>query len=150
MKRAHRRAVGSFGSAFIVLGLMTCMNLPPHYGVVALQSPQHAELYFKREVRGSNYDVVLLSTSKQHCGEPNSKSEYIFASDPLPMYYSFEGDTLNLFLTSLVAEPPEFQSPIKVVQHHLSPSEFADMKKDFKTRHLNQLDVPIDENLRCR
>ena len=135
--------------AFIVFGLVCCMNLSPKYGFLSLRSPQNAELYFKREVRGLNYDVVVLSTSKDYCKEPNASSEFIFASDPLPMYYNFEGNTLNLFLTSVGTQPSDFQSEVRVVQHHLSPSEFADTQKSFKARGLELLDVPINEKLRC-
>ena len=148
--RKRYNTAASFGFAFIVLGLVCCVNLSPKYGLVTLHDPENAELYFKREVRGLNYDVVVLSTNKQYCDEPDSKSEFVFASDPLPMYYRFEGNTLNLFLTSVVSQPPNFQSSIKVVQHHLSPSEFGDIKKHFKEKGLEQLDIPIDERLRCR
>jgi hypothetical protein len=125
------------------------MNLSPKYGFLSLRSPQNAELYLKREVRGLNYDVLALSTNKDYCKEPNASSEFIFASDPLPMYYSFEGNTLNLFLTSVAAQPADFQSAIRVVQHRLSPSEFTDVQKSFKARGLELLDVPIDDKLRC-
>ena len=100
-------------------------------------------------MRGLNYDVVVLSSNKDYCKEPNAGSEFIFASDPLPMYYCFEDNTLNLFLTSLANQPSDFQSPVKVVQHHVSPSEFADIQKNFKAWGLEVLAVPLDEKLRC-
>jgi hypothetical protein len=149
MKRAFG-LVKSFTLPFIVLGAVCCMSLSPKHGFVALRSPGNSELYFKREVRGLNYDVVVLSTNKDYCAEPNARSDFIFASDPLPMYYSFDGNTLNLFLTSVVAQPSDFQSTVKVVQHHLSPSEFGEIQKSFKERGLELLDIPIDEKLRCR
>jgi len=65
------------------------------------------------------------------------------------MYYSFEDNTLNLLLTSLADQPSDFQSPVKVVQHHVSPSEFADIQKNFKAWGLEVLAVPLDEKLRC-
>jgi hypothetical protein len=151
MRRAYKRAVKSFALAFMVIGSVCCVNnLSPKYGFLSLRSPQNAELYFKREVRGLNYDVMVLSTNKDYCKEPNASSEFIFASDPLPMYYRFEGNTLNLFLTSAAAQPSDFQSDVRVVQHHLSPLEFAEIRKSFKERGLTLLDVPIDERLRCR
>jgi hypothetical protein len=147
--KKRSRALEFFGLVFFVTGLTACVDLSPKYGVVAVQSAQNAELYFKREVRGLNYDVVVLSSNRQFCEKADSKSEFIFSSDPLPMYYNFEGNTLNLFVTSVAAQPPDFQSPVKVVQHNLSPSEFAEMQRSFKDQGLKRLDVPIDEKLRC-
>jgi hypothetical protein len=65
------------------------------------------------------------------------------------MYYKLEDNELNLFVTSVAAQPPDFQSPISVVQHHLTPSEFVEIQKNLKDRGLKVLDVPIDEKLRC-
>ena len=67
--------------------------------------------------------MMLLSfpPNKNYCDEPNAGSEFIFASDPLPIYYSFEGNTLNLFLTSTVAQPSDFQSEVRVFSAPLIP-----------------------------
>ena len=150
MKIEPKVGLSCLGLLFVTLGLVSCVKLSPKYGSVTLRSPTAGELYFKREVRGLNYDVVALSTNPDCCVEANPRSDFIFGSDPLPMYYSFEDNTLNLFLTSVVTSPSNFQSSVKVVQHHLSPSEFADLQKSFKDRGLELLDVPIDEKLRCR
>jgi hypothetical protein len=138
------------GLPFLILGTTCCTNLSPKYGLTVLRGTGDTDLYLKREVRGLNYDVVVLSTNKDHCAAPNADSEFIFASDPLPIYYSFDGNTLKLFLTSLVAQPSEFRSSVKVVQTHLSPSEFAEIQKNFRERGLERLDIPIDNKLRCR
>lgn len=150
MRITPKAGLSCLALSLVALVSVSCMKLSPKYGFVALRSPTNGELYFKREVRGLNYDVVVLSTNQNYCAESNSRSEFIFASDPLPMYYSFEGNTLNLFLTSVVAEPSDFQSAVKVVQHHLSPSDFAELQKTFEDRGLKILNVPIDEKLRCR
>src|SRR5437899_996831 len=150
MQRRPKAGLSCFALLLVALASVCCMKLSPKYGFVALRSQTNGELYFKREVRGLNYDVVILSTNQDYCVEGNPHSDFIFASDPLPMYYSFEGNTLNLFLTRVVAEPADFQSAVKVVQHHLSPSDFAELQKAFKDRGLKPLNVPIDEKLRCR
>src|SRR5712691_8220678 len=67
MKRAYKLAVKFLGLALIVLETMCCVNLSPNYGLVSLRNPQNAELHFKREVRGLNYDVVVLSSNKDYC-----------------------------------------------------------------------------------
>jgi hypothetical protein len=143
------------GALCAAIGLMTlsslrCVDLRSKYGVVTLRGPDNQALFFKREVRGLSYEVVVLSTSNDHCREVDSTADYVFSSDPLPMYYSLENNTLNLYLTVPAAPPPTFKSPIKIAQHQLSPLEFADLKKNFRDRGLQLLDIPIDDKLRCK
>lgn len=146
----NMKSVWSFTLGLSLLGCGACHNLSPHYGVMSLAVPNGQYLYFKREVRGLNYDVVVLSTDNDYCKEPNASSDYVFASDPLPMYYKLENGTLSLFLTSPAAIPKIFQSSIKVVQHQLSPLEFQEIEQHYKERGIELLRVEIDKTLKCR
>jgi hypothetical protein len=140
---------------FFALGLsiVACgvsHSLSHQYGVIILTVSNDQDMYFKREVRGLNYDVMVLSTDDDYCREADASSDYVFASDPLPMYYQLEDGTLSLYLTSPAAVPENFQSPIRVVQHQLSPLEFEDIQQHYKERGLNLLRVEIDKKLKCK
>lgn len=137
-------------SSFFLLTATSCVDLSPEYGVLNLKISASQEVYFKREVRGQNYDVLVLSPSKDHCGEPDPKSDYIFQGGPSGIYYKVENGTLTLFLT-IAAIPPESGSfPIKVVQNKAHPLDFVDIKKNYQNLGLQRLDVKIDKRLKCK
>jgi hypothetical protein len=107
-------------------------------------------VYFKREVSGQNYDVLVLSPSKDHCGQPNPKSDYIFQGGSSGIYYKIEDGTLTLFLT-IAATPPESGTfPIRIVQNKMHPLDFVDLKKNYQNLGLKRLEVKIDKMLKCR
>jgi hypothetical protein len=128
----------------------SCVDLSPEYGIVNLKISPSQEVYFKREVRGLNYDVLVLSPSSDHCEKPNPKSDYIFRGGPAEIYYKIEDGALTLFLT-IEATPPESGSfPIKIVQNKVHPLDFVDLKKNYENRGLKRLDVKIDKMLKCK
>jgi hypothetical protein len=146
----HMKRFWFFALGLSILGCSVSHSLSPQYGVISLTVSNDQNMYFKREVRGLNYDVVVLSTDGDYCREPDASSDYVFANDPLPMYYKLEDGTLSLYLTSLAAVPENFQSPIRVVQHQLSPLEFEEIEQHYKERGLNLLRVEIDKRLKCK
>jgi hypothetical protein len=137
-------------SVLFLLGAGSCVDLSPEYGVLSLKISASQEVYFKREVSGQNYDVLVLSPSKDHCGQPNPKSDYIFQGGPSGIYYKIEDGTLTLFST-IAATPPESGNfPIRVVQNEMHPLDFVDLKKNYQNLGLKRLEVKIDKMLKCR
>jgi len=137
-------------SSFFLLATTSCVDLSPEYGVLSLKISASQEVYFKREVRGQNYDVLVLSPSKDHCGGPNPKSDYTFLGGPSGIYYKIENGTLTLFLT-IAAIPPESGGfPIRVVQNKMHPLDFVDLKKNYQSLGLKRLEVKIDGMLKCK
>jgi hypothetical protein len=134
----------------LAISMLACADLSPEYGVASLKIADGRNLYFKREVRGQNYDVLVLSTNKELCAEPNPQTDYIFSSHAVTIFYKFEGDTLSLFLTSPAKAPQDFQAPIRVAQNVISNPEFIELKEKYKERGLAQLDVRLDKSLKCR
>jgi hypothetical protein len=140
-----------FGLGVVLLGWLGCQDLRPKYGVFSLRASGGETLYFKREVRGLNYDVLTLSVDKDHCKKPDPSRDYVFDDlGPHTIYYRIEGDVLTLYLTIPATPPRNFQSQIKVEQREMAPLEFAKVANNHKERGLTLLDVPLDEDLRCK
>ena len=126
-------------------------DLSPQYGVLALSAPNGREVFFKREARLLDYDVLVLSATQDVCQEADPRRDYVFTGPARKIYYNFSGpSTLNLFVTSSATEPVEFSSSVKVIQHELDPLEYADLEKHFKDRGILLAAVPINPALKCR
>src|SRR5205807_5005234 len=69
----------------------------PQYGLLTLKDSSGHELYVKREVSGTNHDLIIISTNKDYCAHPDSAKEYIFDNLSDAVYYKLNGDVLNLF-----------------------------------------------------
>ena len=133
--------------SFIVL-MKSCPDFSPEYGVLPLKLSESQEVYLKREIRGQNYDVVVLSPNKDHCSEADPKSDYIFRGHS-SIFYKIEGNTLILFL-AVEATPPESGSfPIKVVQNVKNFKEFVQIRNNYQNLGLTRLEVKIDNSLKC-
>jgi hypothetical protein len=129
----------------------SCADLSPEYGIVNLKITPSQEVFFKREVRGQNYDALVLSPSKDLCSEPNPRSDYIFKSQgPHRIYYKVEDGTLILFLTIAAPLLEEGAFPIRVVQNKMHTLEFEELQKNYRKLGLVELKVEIDRGLKCR
>ena len=157
-KHFGERPMMSFGrffrslcaSSFFLLATKSCVDLSPEYGVLSLKTAASQEVYFKREVRGQNYDVLVLSASKDHCERPNPKFDYIFRGGPSRIYYKTEDGTLILFLTIAAISPESGSFPITVVQNEMHPLDFVDLEKNHQNLGLQRLEVKIDKRLKCK
>jgi hypothetical protein len=128
----------------------SCPDLSPAYGIESLKISDNAEVYFKREVRGQNYDSLVLSPKKNHCDLP-SKSDYIFRGQgPYLVYYKVENDTLILFTTSDVTPPAEGTFPGKVLLNKMHPLDFVELRENYQKLGLKPLDVEVNKALRCQ
>ena len=140
----------TFIMCVLMFSLTSCEGLSSKYGVHRLVVFEDQQVYFKREVRGLNYDSLTLSANKDHCVKPNPHHDYIYDElGPITLFYKTEGNTLEIFSTTLAKQPQSFPVSIKIVQHKLSPLEFAKLKQNYKERGLEILEVNINETLSC-
>lgn len=133
--------------------LTSCSSdLHTKYAVQLVRVSETHEVYFKRKVRGQNYDVTVLSANKNHCAIPDPKSDYVFngLDDSPILFYKVENSTLILFLTIPAKEPEGGQFPIKVVQIKVEPLENWKMKEKYGDMGLKPLELEIDNSLKCR
>jgi hypothetical protein len=118
------------------------------YGVVKVQVDGH-ELFFIREVRGNNYDSLVISASPSVCQDLDSPDNYVFTElGPIPPYYRVQAGVLHLYVTS-AARPPRNAFPVNVVQHKLSPLEYADVVATPQALGVIRVDVPLNIRKNC-
>ncbi len=133
------------------LSLGACMpNLSSESGIERVKL-KDSEVYFKREIRGLSYDVLVLSLSDTLCEMPDRRKDYVFQEQgPLRIYYKVENDVLNIYGTGR-AQPPEVNLfKVNIVQHQLSVLEFDRLVKDAASLQLHLLEVPVSQNRKCR
>ncbi len=127
-----------------------CPDYGPEYGVMSLDGSQGQKLYFKREVRGQNYDVLTLSTDDDYCREPDETKDYVFGAHATKIFYKQSAGQLDLYMTSPSKTPTEFDSAIRITQHRLSPLEFAELDKNYRELGYVLIDVKLDKDLQCK
>lgn len=124
---------------------------PYKYGITEVKIPGKQPLYFKREVRGMNYDVLCLSANKEPCAGADSKYDYVFSNfGGERIYYKIENDSLVLFdiWTETPSDKGRFQ--VNVIPKQLSPLDFAELKKAPEKQGISYLDVKLDDKIKCR
>ena len=126
-------------------------ELSPYlYGIAEVKIAGKQSLYFKREVRGMNYDVLCLSTNKDPCAGADSKDDDVFSNfGGERVYYKIENDSLVLFSwTKTPSDKGRFQ--INVIPKELDPLERVELKKAPEKQGISYLDVKLDDKIKCR
>jgi hypothetical protein len=125
-------------------------DLSPAYGRVGVRVSDNAQIFFKREVRGLNYDALVISPSDSLCGMPNAKTDYVFTGmGPFDVYYKVETGRLILFTHYAATPPPDSRFPVGVVQNELGSPDFDQLKSNADGLNLRHLEFPIDERVKC-
>jgi len=124
---------------------------PYKYGIAEVKIAGRQPLYFKREVRGMNYDVVCLSTNKDPCAAADSKYDYVFAnSGGERVYYKIENDSLVLFSNWIGTPSDKGRFQINVIPKDLNPLDLAELQKAPEKQSVSYLDVKLDDKIKCR
>jgi hypothetical protein len=127
--------------ALLAVGLLNC-DLGPELGAARVQVGA-SEVFFIREVRGHNYDSLVISRSSNLCQPLGAPNNYVFSElGPLHPYYRVVGGTLHLYVTS-PATPPSTPFPIAVIQHVLTPLEYVKLEDAAQQTGLERIDVPV-------
>jgi len=124
--------------------------IPPDYGVKEVKMPDGQSVYFKREVRGPSYDLMVISSNNKYCNMPDNKLDYIYnVLGPTELYYKIEGYTLILY-GRFAADPPETMPfPVTIIQKEFEPLDFLKLKQHVGELGLTRLVVDTDEKLKC-
>ncbi|HEY6333978.1 MAG TPA: hypothetical protein VI756_31970 [Blastocatellia bacterium] len=136
----------------VAASCMSCVDLSGYYGIVPVQVSDEHTVYFKRVVRGLNFDEISISPAPILCGSPNDETDYeITNSGPVAMLYKVDGGNLFVFIHNDVARPPNGgQFPVKVIQQSLDTPEYSRLESDAERLGLTPLHVEIDESLKCK
>src|SRR5689334_10162376 len=115
------------------------------YGVSPIKSPGGEILYFRREVRGRNFDALSLSKNPNYCSKPDPDEAIIFRGmGPFTVFYKFVGDELHLYSIEELKVPRHFSERVKVIIHNVTNPEHIQMHDDYQKMGLEKLDVPIN------
>ncbi len=146
-----------FAFAFIVI----IYNMPfsSTFGIRKI-SVDGKELYFKREVRGLNYDSVILSADSNYCAEYNPELDYRFTTSDPTIYYKIESDTLYLLagnptLAGYEYKPEQYlrspkNFPVKVVIVKPDKLIIWEKRKElYQDRGMEFFEIPLDKTLKC-
>lgn len=127
-----------------------CDKTSASYGIRSVKTPAGTTLYFRRSVKGLNYDSLAIIESNDYCSEPKPDSNVVFTSQDHTVFYEFDDGSLHVFTTSAVAGPTILPATgTRVVITRLDNQEFREFTNDFSRRGLTLADVPIDETLWC-
>ncbi|MBK8464705.1 MAG: hypothetical protein IPL32_02655 [Chloracidobacterium sp.] len=69
----------------------------PLYDIRQIPVGQHS-VYFKREIRGRNYEGLSISTDGNMCNGPSKKTDFFVDSETIGMvFYKVKGDELQIY-----------------------------------------------------
>lgn len=142
----------------IMSGLLLAASVPlsgcnlaeQRYGVRKIESPGGRVLYFRRTVRGLNFDKLVLTPNKDHCSVINPETDIVFRGlGPILVFYRFDSETLKIYLTSAVEVPKGFNEFIAVEQNVISNAEFIRLTDEHKQELLEVSNIELNPALQC-
>lgn len=82
-------------------------------------------VYFKREVRGRNYDGLSISGDGNLCNGPSPRTDFfVEGMSPGQVFYKIDGDELHIYSQSAFTPPQSGDFPVKVVQKQAEPARY--------------------------
>lgn len=135
-------------SLFILLCfLVSCSSTG--YGLLAIESPSGKKLYFRREVRGLNYDLLSLSEKNNYCSKPDPQTSLIFRTIDPHAFYKFNENELHIYTMADVTKPTKLADGIELVVHAIGNQQYIHMKEDYLEMGLQRVEVPIYHSNWC-
>ena len=99
-------------------------NRGPVYDISQISVGEH-NVYFKREIRGRNYEGLSISSDGDFCNGPSPKTDFFVESETIGIvFYKVRGDELQIYSQN-VFTPPQTDNnfPIKIVQRQIPVAE---------------------------
>ncbi|MEO8649470.1 MAG: hypothetical protein ABI539_09920 [Acidobacteriota bacterium] len=79
-------------------------------------------IYFKREIRGRNYEGLSISSDGDLCNGPSPRTDFFLDSlDVDGVFYKVEADKLYIYSYTAFTPPQSDDFPVKIVQNVYSP-----------------------------
>lgn len=101
-------------------------NRGPLYGIQKISVGQHS-IYFKREIRGRNYDGFSISSDSNLCNGPSPKTDFFVNSETVgKVYYKVKDDELLIYSQSVFTPPSTGSFPVKIIQRKIPLIEFSE------------------------
>lgn len=129
--------------------VMKCDIATAERGVTLVELSGGMTVYFKREVRGNNYDELGISLDGDPCHSLDPSADYIFEGMDHVIYYATSGSAITTFSTAPLNKPREANRRIVVTNHVVDPLAWQELSRTFATRGLKRVDVDV-ANVHCR
>ena len=82
-------------------------------------------VYFKREIRGRNYEGFSISSDGNLCNGPSPGTDFfVEGMTPGQVFYKVDGDELHIYSQSEFTPPQSGSFPVKVVQKQAEPARY--------------------------
>lgn len=135
----------------IAISLIGCVTPSgSDYGLLRIQAPNGEEFYFRREMRGRNYDSLALSKDSDPCTQPDPDHAVIWRGmGPSITFYRFEGNELHLYEMEDLVIPPNFSKTIKVIIHQITNPQYNALRESYAEKGLAISDVPLNSKQIC-
>ncbi len=138
--------------ALVVLGtLSSCDRRGSTHGIRDIEVSPGKHLYFKREVRGRNFDSWWISQNPDVCAEldPSTDAEFP-AVGPLWFYYRIKAGKLELMGTPGLTMPQKGNLADLLHYEDLHPLDFQRLEREWESQGLTRLDdVPLNDSIVC-
>jgi len=96
----------------------------PRYDIRQISVGQ-TSVYFKREIRGRNYDGLSISGDGDFCNGPSPRTDFfVDGMWPGQVFYKVDGDELHIYSQSKFTPPQSGSFPVKVVQKQVEPARY--------------------------
>ena len=101
----------------------------PRYDIRQISVGQYS-VYFKREIRGRNYEGLSISSDGNLCNGPSPETDFFLDSlDVDGVFYKVEGDKLYINSYTAFTPPKSGSFPVKIVQNEDSPPAQFDKER---------------------
>jgi hypothetical protein len=117
------------------------------YGIQKVLVGEHS-IYFKREIRGRNYDGLSISTDGNLCNGPSAKTDYFVDSEtPGRVFFKVENNVLQIYSQSVFTAPQNNDFTILITQKYIPAQDFSE--NDAIKLGYTELLLPIDSLKNC-
>ncbi len=117
------------------------------YGMQQVSVGQYI-IYFKKEIRGRNYEGLSISTDGNLCNGPSQKTDFFVNSEtPGRVFYKVENNKLQIYSQSVFTAPQNNNFPISIFQEYILAQDFSE-ENALKLGYAELL-LPLDSLKNC-
>lgn len=96
----------------------------PRYDIRQISVGQ-TSVYFKREIRGRNYEGLSVSSDGDLCNGPSPQTDFfVEGMTSGQVFYTVVGDELHIYSQSEFTPPQSGDFPVKIVQKQVEPARY--------------------------
>ena len=130
-------------AGMVLLGMVTAACESPYQqGVQRVTVPGGTNVYFKRETAGFNSDQLGLTTDGNPCHRLDESKDYVYPElGPLEVYFAIQQGTITIYSSSELRKPATNTFPLRVNSVVLSPLDFQEMERSYRSRGLTKVSV---------